>query len=248
MWVQSLGQENPLEEGMATHSSILAWEISWTEDPGGLWFIGMQSQTWLKRLSPPAGCHIFSSMGQASFNFMATATVHGDFGAQENKICHCFYFFLFYLPWSDGTRCHDLRFLTVEFQHSRQCWRQLFHSPLSHSSKSPFSSSSFSPIRVVFSAYLRFFIFLPAILIPACDSSSPAFHMWYSAYKLNKQADNIQPSKTPFPIWNQSIISCLVLIVASWPAYRFLRRQVRWVGISITLRMFHNLLLSTQNF
>ena len=125
MWVQSLGQENPLEEGMATHSSILAWEISWTEDPGGLRFTGMQSQTWLKRLSPPAGCHIFSSMGQASFNFMATATVHGDFGAQENKICHCFYFFLFYLPWSDGTRCHDLRFLSAEFQGS--FFTLLFH-------------------------------------------------------------------------------------------------------------------------
>ena len=35
-WVQSLGQENPLEKGLATHSSILAWEIPWTEEPGGL--------------------------------------------------------------------------------------------------------------------------------------------------------------------------------------------------------------------
>ena len=34
--VQHLGQEDPLEEGMATHSSILAWEIPWTEEPGGL--------------------------------------------------------------------------------------------------------------------------------------------------------------------------------------------------------------------
>ena len=34
--VQSLGQEGPLEKGMATHSSILAWEIPWTEEPGGL--------------------------------------------------------------------------------------------------------------------------------------------------------------------------------------------------------------------
>ena len=49
----------------------------------------------------------------------------------------------------------------------------------------------------------------------------------YSAYKLNKQGDNIQPWRTPFPIWNQSVVSCLVLTVASWPAYRFLRRQVR---------------------
>ena len=36
MWVQSLGQEDPLEEGMATHSSILAWRFPWTEEPGGL--------------------------------------------------------------------------------------------------------------------------------------------------------------------------------------------------------------------
>ena len=35
MWVQSLGEEDPLEKGMATHSSILAWRISWTEEPGG---------------------------------------------------------------------------------------------------------------------------------------------------------------------------------------------------------------------
>ena len=35
MWVQSLGWEDPLEEGMATHSSILAWRIPWTEEPGG---------------------------------------------------------------------------------------------------------------------------------------------------------------------------------------------------------------------
>ena len=52
-----------------------------------------------------------------------------------------------------------------------------------------FSSSSLSAIRVMSSAYLRLLIFLPAILIPACASSSPAFHMMYSAYKL--QGDNI---------------------------------------------------------
>ena len=46
-----------------------------------------------------------------------------------------------------------------------------------------FSSSSLSAIRVVSSAYLRLLMFLPAILIPACVSSSPAFHMMYSAYK-----------------------------------------------------------------
>ena len=41
-WVPSLGQEDPLEEEMATHSSILAWEIPWTEEPGGLQSMGLQ--------------------------------------------------------------------------------------------------------------------------------------------------------------------------------------------------------------
>ena len=41
-WVQFLGQEDPLEEGMASHSSILAWRIPWTEEPGGLQSIGCQ--------------------------------------------------------------------------------------------------------------------------------------------------------------------------------------------------------------
>ena len=42
MWVQSPGQEDPLEEGMATHSSILAWRIPWTEELGGLQSMGSQ--------------------------------------------------------------------------------------------------------------------------------------------------------------------------------------------------------------
>ena len=42
MWVQSLGWEDPLEEGMATHTSILTWRISWTEEPGGLQSMGSQ--------------------------------------------------------------------------------------------------------------------------------------------------------------------------------------------------------------
>ena len=75
-------------------------------------------------------------------------------------------------------------------------------------------------------AYLRLLMFLLAILIPACASSTPAFLMIYSAYKLNKQGDNFQPWRTPFPIWNQSFGPCPVLTIASWPAYRFHRRQV----------------------
>ena len=52
----------------------------------------------------------------------------------------------------------------------------------------------------------------------SCASSSPAFLMMYSTYELNKHRDNIQPWCTPFPIWNQSIVPCPVLSVASWHA------------------------------
>ena len=90
-----------------------------------------------------------------------------------------------------------------------------------------FSSSSLYAIRVIPYAYLRLLIFLPAILISACASSSPAFLMMYSAYKLNKQGDYIQPWYTPFPIWNQSVVPCPVLTVAFWPVCKFLKRQVR---------------------
>ena len=47
-------------------------------------------------------------------NFMAAITICSDLGAQKNKVWHCFHCFPIYLPWSDGTRCHDLSFLSVE--------------------------------------------------------------------------------------------------------------------------------------
>ena len=153
---------------------------------------------------------------------MAAVTICSDFGAPQNKVWHCF---PIYLLWSDGTRCHDLHLLF---------WMLSFKPTFSLSSftfiKRLFSSS-LSAIRVVSSAYMRLLIFLLAVLIPVCTSSSSVFQMMYSAYKLNKQGDNIQPWHTPFLIWNQSVVPCPVLTVASWPAYRFLRREVRWSGI-----------------
>ena len=106
-----------------------------------------------------------------------------------------------------------------------------------------FSSSLLSAIRMVSSAYLRLLIFLSAVLSPACASCSSVFLMVYSAYK---PGDNIQPC-TPFSIWNQSVVPCPVLTDAPWPAYRFLKRKVRWSGIPISWRIFHSLLWSTQS-
>ena len=157
---------------------------------------------------------------------MAAITICRDFGAPQNKVWHCFHCFPIYLPRSEGTRCHDLSFLNVELKPTFSLFSFTFIKRL--------FSSSFSAIRVVSSAYLRLLIFLPAILIPACALYSPAFLMMYSAYKLNKQGDNIQPWRTPFSIWNQSIVPCPVLTVPSLPAYRFLRRQVTWFGIPIS--------------
>ena len=149
------------------------------------------------------------------------------------EIWHCFHIFPIYLPWSDRTDVMVFIF-----------WMLSFKPAFSFSSftfiKRLLSSSSLFAIRVVSPAYLRLLIFLLAILIPVCDSSSPTCPMIYPAYKLNNQGDNIQPWHTPFPIWNQSVVPCPVLTVASWPVYRFLRRQVRWSGIPIHLRIFHS--------
>ena len=167
---------------------------------------------------------------------MAAVTICSDFGAPQNEVWHCFHCLPIYLPWSDAM---ILVFWMLSFKPTFSLSYFTFIKKL-------FSSSSLSAIRVVSSAYLRLLIFLPAILIPACASSSLAFLMMYSAYKLNKQGDNIQPWCTPFPIWKQSVVPCPVLTVASWPVYRFLKRQVRWSGIPISFRIFHSLLWSTQ--
>ena len=93
--------------------------------------------------------------------------------------------------------------------------------------------------------YLRLLIFLPAILILACDSSSPAFCMMFSAWKLNKQGGNLQPWHIPFPIWNQSVAPCSIITVVFWPTFRFLRRQVRWSGIPISFRIIQFVVIYT---
>ena len=116
-----------------------------------------------------------------SFNFVAA--VPSEFGAQENSltvssfspfICHevmgldamiLIFYMLYFKP----------EFILYSFTLIRKL----------------FSSSSLSAIIVVSFAYLRLLIFLLVILISACDSSNPVFHMMYFAYKLNKRGDNI---------------------------------------------------------
>ena len=112
-------------------------------------------------------------------NFMSAVTVRSNFGAQENKFWHCFHFFPIYLPWSDGTRYHDLSFFMF------LSFKPAFLLSSFTLIKRLFSSSLRSAIRVELSAYLRLLIFVSAILIPGCDSSSLTHHMIYPACKLS---------------------------------------------------------------
>ena len=94
--------------------------------------------------------------------------------------------------------CHEVRGLDTKTAFSLSLFTLI---------KGLFSSLSLSAIRVVSSTYLRLLLFLLAILIPACDSLSLAFHRMSSAYKLIKQDDDTQPRHSPFPLWNQSVVA-----------------------------------------
>ena len=108
---------------------------------------------------------------------MAAVTICSDYGAQENTVCHCFHCFL--------SICHEVMGPdAMIFVFSMLSFKPTFSLSSLTFIKRLFSSSSLSPITVVSSAYLRLSVFLLAILIPACASSSPAFHMMYSACKL----------------------------------------------------------------
>ena len=166
---------------------------------------------------------------------MAAITVYSDFGAQKIK--------------SDTVSpsiCHEMMgpdAMVLVF------WMLSFKPAFSLSSftfiRRLFSSSSLSAIRVVSSAYLRWLIFLLTVLILGCASSNLAFHVMYSACKLNKQGDNIQLWYTPFLSWNQSTVTCPILTFASWPAYRFLRKQsVFKSGIPLSLKNFQHFVVT----
>ena len=136
--------------------------------------------------------HSFSSKEQASFNFMPAVTTCSDFGAPKDKICHCFHCFPISFHEVMRPDAMILVFWMLSFKPTFSLCSFTFIKWL-------FNSSSLSALRVVSSVYLGLLIFLPAVLIPACVSSSLAFHMMYSAYKLNKQGDNITALTYSFP-------------------------------------------------
>ena len=107
---------------------------------------------------------------------MGAVTICSDFEAQENKVCHYVHCFTIYFPWSNGTRAMNFVFWMLSF-------KPIFPLSIFTFIKRLLNSSSLAAIRVLSSAYLRLLTFLPTILIPACASSSPAFHMMYSVHR-----------------------------------------------------------------
>ena len=150
------------------------WEVVMDRDAWRAAFHGVtNSHTWLNDWTQLKVGHSFSPKQQASFNFMSAVTICSDFGAQENKIYHCFHCFPSICHEEMGT--HAMIFF----------WMLSFKPTFSLSSftftKTLFSFYLLSSMRVVLSAYLRLLWFLSAVLIPVCASSSPVFLMMYSA-------------------------------------------------------------------
>ena len=101
---------------MATHSSILAWRISWTER-GVLWTTvhgGCKELDMTERLTLTRFVIAFLP-GSKRLDIMVAVTIHSDFWTQENKVCHSFHCFpiCHEVMGPDGTGCRDLGFLNV---------------------------------------------------------------------------------------------------------------------------------------
>ena len=158
---------------------------------------------------------------------MAAVTILNDFGAWEKKICHCFHFF---------SICHKVMGLDAMIL---VFWLLSFKSAFSLSSftliKGLFSFSllcalTLITLRVGSSAYLRLLIFLPEILIPACNSAWH-FAWWTLHIGYIGKVTIYSPVVLLSQFWI-SYLPCLVLVVAFWLAYRFLRKHHKVVWYS----------------
>jgi len=161
---------------MATHSSILAWRIPGTEEPGGLPSVGLYrvGHDWTDL--PAAARLVVAFLPRSKHLLISWLQSAPAMILEPPKIKLVTISIVF------QSICHEVMgpdAMILVF------WMLSFKPTFSLSSftfiNRHFSSSSLSAIRVVSSAYLRLLIFLPATLIPACASSSPAFLMMYSA-------------------------------------------------------------------
>ena len=169
-------------------------------------------------------------------NFMVAVTICNDFGAQGNKIYHCFHFSPSICHEVMGQETMILVFWMLSFKPA--------FSLLSPSSRGSLVPLHFLPLQWyhlhIWGCYFSQQYWFQFMIYSAL------YFTWCNLH-VNKQDHNIKPCHTSFPISNQSVVPCKVLMVAFWPTYRFLRRQVRWSGIPTSLRVFYSLLWSTQS-
>ena len=174
---------------MAPHSSTLAWKIPWMEEPGGLQSMGSLrvGHDWTTSLSLFTFMHWRRKWQPTPVFLPGESQRWGAWWAAiygSHRVGH------------DWSHLQQQRMGLDAWSSFFECWVlcQLFHSPLSLSSRG-FDESLFAFCHKAYvdmlSAYLRLLVFFLAILISACDLSSPAFFMMYSAYKLNKQSDSL---------------------------------------------------------
>ena len=166
---------------------------------------------------------------------MAAVTIHSDFRAHEEEICNCFHFFPFCLPCRNGAGCHDVSL----FHYLVLSW--FFHSPPSLSSRDSLIPLCFLPLEWYLLHIWGCWCFYCLSWFQLVTHLAPHFS-W-----VNQTGWQQTALSYPFSILNQSIVPYRVLTIASWPAYRFLGRQVRWSDIPISLRAFHSLSWSTQS-
>ena len=143
---------------------------------------------------------------------MTAVSICSDFGAPQNKVSHYFHCFPIYLPWSDGTGHHDLSFLNLSFKPAFSLSSFTFIKRL---------FTSLSVIMVVSSAYLRLLIFLLAILIPACASSSREFRMMYLAYKFSHNISYCFSQHSISFSHNKTLFNSIKFIIFSFMHYLY---------------------------
>ena len=145
-----------------------------------------------------------------------------------------FHFSPIYLPWNDGLDAMIFVFWKLSF-------------------KPTFSRSSFTFIKRFFSFSLLYTITMvsSAYQVVGLSHSDLDSSLWVIQFGILPDVLCIEVKQArwqytaltySFPILNHSVVPCLVLTIASGPAYKFLRRQVRWCGIPISWRIFHSLL------
>ena len=168
--LKSLLQHHDLKALILWHSAFFMVQLTSIHDYWKNHSFVYTDICWQSGISAILVCHSFSCKEQASFNFVTAVTIHSDFGAQENKICHCFHFFPSICQEVMGLDATILVFWMLSFKPAFSlCSFTLI--------KKLFSSPSLSTIWVVSSWELRLLVCLPAILIPACASFSLAFYM-----------------------------------------------------------------------